>query len=139
KEMDAVYGKDQQAFEEMFKVHVAKYNNISGSIIHFPSGNKDVYRSAMLAYSPETLQELIEERGVKTIIHLSNKKTVNQALWTKKEKDEFIKLGGNPNNYIHIKDFDYLFSDDDEIHEGQKKIAAIINLIEKSDGNVLIH
>lgn len=138
-EMDAVYGKDQEQFEGLFKRHVAQYNNISGSKIHFPSGSKDVYRSAMLAFSPETLKELIKERGVKTIIHLSNKKTVNQKLWTQIEKEHFTSLGGKIDNYVHILDFDYLFNDEDELFQGQKKVAEIIHLIEQSEGNVLIH
>src|SRR4029079_19344831 len=56
-EMDKVYNKEPVVFEALFKEHVAKYNNISGSIINFPSGPKHVYRSAMLAYSPDTLKE----------------------------------------------------------------------------------
>lgn len=139
KSMDDAYGSKPELFEELFKKHVADYNNISGSVIHFPSGNKDVYRSAMLAYSPETLKELVQERGVKTIFHLSNKKTVNQALWTQKEINEFIRLGGKPENYIHIKDFDYLFTDNDELFNGQQKVAEIIKRIENSEGNVVIH
>jgi hypothetical protein len=137
--MDAVYGKEPLVFEELFKQHVADYNNISGSIIHFPSGNKHVYRSAMLAYSPETLKELMQERGVTTIFHLSNKKTVNQKAWTDKEKEYFFSQGGKPENYIHILDFDYVFNDEDELFGGQKKVAEIIRQIEKSEGNVLIH
>lgn len=137
--MDAVYGKQPEVFEDLFKKHVAEYNNISGSVIHFPSGDKHVYRSAMLAFSPDTLQELVTERNVKTIIHLSNKKTVNQALWTHKEKAIFIQLGGKLQNYIHIKDFDYIFNDDDELTSGKEKVAEIIHLIEKCEGNVLIH
>lgn len=137
--MDETYGKQPERFEELFKQHVAKYNNISGSIIHFPSGKKDVYRSAMLAYSPETLKELIQERGVKSIFHLSNKPTVDQKAWTEKEKQEFIKLGGKPANYFHIKDFDYVFNDDDELINGQNKVTEIINQIEQCEGNVLIH
>lgn len=137
--MDDAYVEDHDLFESLFKAHVAKFNNISGSIIHFPTGDKHVYRSAMLAYSPDTIKELVEERGVKTIIHLSNKDTVNQAEWTRKEQHHFFKLGGQPENYIHILDFDYVFNDEDELHEGQFKVAEIINLIEKSEGNVLIH
>jgi hypothetical protein len=137
--MDKVYGKDPEAFEELFKQHVAEYNNLSGSIIHFPSGTKHVYRSAMLAYSPETLKELMKERAVTTVFHLSNKKTVNQKAWTNKEKEHFFSLGGKPENYIHILDFDYIFNDEDELIGGQKKVAEIIQQIEKSEGNVLIH
>ena len=137
--MDAVYGKDQKRFEELFKEHVANYNNISGSIIHFPNGDKHVYRSAMLAYSPETIKELMEERGVKTIIHLSNKKTVDQKAWTAQEKEIFFKLGGKQKNYIHILDFDYIFNDNDELAGGQKKVAEIIRKIEQAEGNVVIH
>lgn len=137
--MDDAYGKNLALFEELFKEHVAKYNNISGSKIKFPSGQKEVYRSAMLAYSPDTLKELVQERNVRTIIHLSNKPTVDQQAWTQREKLIFQELGGKLENYIHVLDFDYIFNDDDELQGGQKKVVDIIHLIEKSEGNVLIH
>src|SRR5579871_4699724 len=38
--MDKVYKKNPAAFEALLKEHVARYNNISGSVIHFPSGDK---------------------------------------------------------------------------------------------------
>jgi hypothetical protein len=137
--MDQYYGKQPEVFEALFKKHVADFNNISGSVIYFPSGKKDIYRSAMLAYSPDTLKELMEERGVKTVFHLSNKKTVDQQAWTQKEKEYFLSLGGKLENYVHIKDFDYLFNDEDELYSGQQKVAEIIEQIEKSEGNVVIH
>lgn len=137
--MDDSYGKQPELFEQQFREHVAEYNNISGSIIHFSSGPKHVYRSAMLAFSPETIRELMEERGVKTIIHLSNKKTVDQKTWTQKEKEHFFKFGGSPKNYLHVLDFDYVFNDEDELSGGQQKVAEIVERIEKSEGNVVIH
>jgi len=137
--VENAYYNDPKLFEELFKLQVAEYNNISGSVIHFPSGPKHVYRSAMLAYSPDTIAELMQERDVKAIFHLSNKKTVDQKAWTSAEKEIFESLGGRLENYIHVLDFDYAFKTAEDVKNGQRKVAEIIFQIGNTEGNIAIH
>jgi len=139
--MDDAFVNDRKLFEELFAEHVQKFNNISGSVIHFPKGEKHVYRSAMLAYSPDTIKELMKERGVSSIFHLSNTDIVDQVAWTEKEKSLFREFGGVDENYHHIMGFSYknAFEDSEELLKVRKKVADIIHLIEGKPGNVLIH
>jgi phosphotransferase system IIB component len=131
--------KEDPLFEQLFKLHVAKFNNISGSIIRFKSASKEVYRSAILSENIALLSELIKERNVKTIIVLTSSKLFDTSSWIDKERTIFAALGGE--HFIHILDFDSHFDmkDRKEVERNNSIITSIIKLIANSSGNVLIH
>ena len=131
--------QEDPLFEQLFKLHVAKFDNISGSIIRFKNGPKEVYRSAILSENIALLSELVKERNVKTIIVLTSSKLFDTTSWIDKERTIFAALGGE--HFIHILDFDSHFDMQDrkEVERNNAIIASIIRLIANSNGNVLIH
>jgi len=131
--------KDDALFEQLFKLHVAKFNNISGSVIKFNRAPKDVYRSAILSENIALLSELVKTRNVTSIVVLTNSKIFDITPWIAKERLIFAILGGI--NFIHILDLDSNLNMDNKL-EVQKMyitVASIINMIANTDGNVLIH
>lgn len=126
-------------FEQLFKLHVARFNNISGSIIKFKNGHKEIYRSAILSENIALLSELVKERNVKTIVVLTSSKLFDIAPWLDKERKIFAALGGE--HFLQILDFDSHFdvNDKKEVEKNNKIIASIIKLIANANGNVLIH
>lgn len=126
-------------FEQLFKLHVAKFNNISGSIIKFKNGPKEVYRSAILSENIALLSELVKERNVKTIVVLTSSKLFDTTPWLDKERKIFAALGGE--HFLQILDFDSHFdiNDSKEVEKNNRIITSIIKLIANTDGNVLIH
>jgi len=139
KEIGEAFHKDRVLFEQLFKLHIAKYSNTSGSIINFKNSTKEVYRSAILSENLALLSELVKKRGVKAIVVLTNSKIFNIIPLINKERDFFTVLGGRQFN--HILDFhcDFDFNNKDEVELAEGKVVAIINLIANADGNVLIH
>jgi hypothetical protein len=139
KEIGEAFHKDKALFEQLFKLHIAKYSNISGSIINFKNSSKEVYRSAILSENLALLSELVKKRGVTSIVVLTNSKIFNIIPLINKERDFFTVLGGKQFN--HILDFhcDFDFNNKDEVTLAEGKVTKIINLIANTDGNVLIH
>lgn len=131
--------KNDPLFEQLFKLSIARSNNISGSIIKFKKGNKQVYRSAILSENLALLSELVRERGVKTILVLTNSRILDIVPLIEKERSAFSILGGTL--FIHILDFDSHIdiNNIEEVQYTYARIASIIKLIDNSDGNVLIH
>jgi hypothetical protein len=131
--------KEDPLFEQLFKLHVAKFNNISGSVVKFKNGQKEVYRSAILSENIDLLSELVKERNVKTIIVLTTSKIFDITPWLDKERSIFAALGGT--QFLHILDFDSHFNiqDKSEVSQVNTTIASIIKLIANANGNVLIH
>ena len=103
KELGETFHTDKSLFEQLFKLHVAKFNNISGSVIRFNQAPKDVYRSAILSENIALLSELVKTRNVKSIVVLTNSKIFDITPWIAKERLIFAILGGI--NFIHILDF----------------------------------
>lgn len=126
-------------FEQLYKLHVAKFNNISGSIVRFKNGPKEVYRSAILTENIALLSELVKDRNVKTILVLTNSKLFDTTPWLDKERKIFATLGGE--HFLQILDFDSHFDmkDKKEVEKNNKIIASITKLIANANGNVLIH
>lgn len=131
--------KEDPLFEQLFKLHVAKFNNISGSIIRFKNGQKEVYRSAILSENIALLSELVKKRNVKTIVVLTSSKIFDITPWLDKERSIFAALGGT--QFLHILDFDSHFNiqNASEVLQVNATIASIVKLIANADGNVLIH
>jgi hypothetical protein len=139
KELGETFHTDKSLFEQLFKLHVAKFNNISGSVIRFNKAPKDVYRSAILSENIALLSELVKTRNVKSIVVLTNSKIFNIAPWIDKEKAVFAVLGGT--QFIHILDFDcdFDFKNSIEVQVARNKVRSIIQIIANVNGNVLIH
>lgn len=131
--------EDDVLFEQLFKLHVAKFNNISGSIIKFKKASKHVYRSAILAENIALLSELVKTRNVKSIVVLTNSKIFDIKPWIEKERLIFATLGGI--NFIHILDLDSHLNINNklEVQNTYITITSIIKIIANTDGNVLIH
>ena len=131
--------KEDPLFEQLFKLHVAKFNNISGSIVKFKNGQKEVYRSAILSENIALLSELVKKRNVKTIVVLTSSKIFDITPWLDKERSIFAALGGT--QFLHILDFDSHFNiqNESEVRRVNATIASIVKLIAGADGNVLIH
>tara|TARA_B110000503_G_C7169209_1_gene423454 strand:- start:277 stop:1044 length:768 start_codon:yes stop_codon:yes gene_type:complete len=131
--------KEDPLFEQLFKIHVAKFNNITGSIIKFKNGQKEVYRSAILSENIALLSELVKERNIKTIVVLTTSKIFNINPWIDKERSIFSALGGT--QFLHILDFDSHFNiqNESEVHLVNAMIVSIVKLITNADSNVLIH
>lgn len=125
--------KNDPLFEQLFKLHVAKFNNISGSIVKFKNTKKEVYRSAILSENIALLSELVKKRNVKTIVVLTSSNIFNITPWLDKERSIFAALGGA--QFLHILDFD----SNSEVSQNNTTIASIIKLIANANGNVLIH
>ena len=104
KEIGEAFHKDKALFEQLFKLHIAKYSNTSGSIVKFKNSSKEVYRSAILSENLALLSELVKKRNVQSIVVLTNSKIFNIAPLINKEREFFIVLGGKQFN--HILDFD---------------------------------
>jgi hypothetical protein len=139
KEIGEAFHKDKVLFEQLFKLHVAKYSNISGSIVNFKNLPKEVYRSAILSENIALLSELVKQRDVKSIIVLTNSKIFNIAPLINKEREFFIVLGGKQFNHILDFDCDFDHNNKSEVQKAQVKVASIIKLIATSEGNILIH
>lgn len=123
---------------ECLKNHISKYHNVAGSLFTFPDGSKkEIYRSAYLFNSPRALQELVQERGVTTLINFHNTNRFDQTPWIEIEKNLFLTFGGI--NYIYIPDFNYKFNNEAEKQAVFDKITFILNLIQQAPGNVLFH
>lgn len=139
KELGEAFHQDKSLFEQIFKLHVAKFNNISGSVVRFNKAPKDIYRSAILSESIALLSELVKNRKVKSIVVLTNSKIFNIAPWIDKERSAFATLGGS--QFIHILDFDcdFDFKNVVEVDLARNKVASIIKMIANANGNVLIH
>lgn len=139
KEIGEAFHKDKFLFEQLFKLHVAKFSNISGSVIKFKKSQKDIYRSAILSENIALLSELVKTRGVKSIVVLTNSKIFDIVPWIDKERAAFSALGGA--KFIHILDFDcdFDFTNKVEVRRARTKVASIIKLIASTEGNVLIH
>lgn len=139
KEIGEAFHTDKILFEKLFKLHVAKYSNISGSIINFKEKPKKIYRSAILSENLALLSELVKERNVKTIVFLTSSKLFDTTSWLDKERKIFATLGGE--HFLQILDFDSHFdiNDEKEVDKNNKKITSIIKLIANANGNVLIH
>ncbi len=131
--------KENPLFEQLFKLHVAKFNNISGSIIRFKNGQKEVYRSAILSENIALLSELVEKRNVKTIVILTTSKIFDITPWLDKERSIFAALGGT--QFLHILDFEsnVNIQNASEVYQANATIASIVKLIANANGNVLIH
>jgi len=131
--------KDDPLFEQLFKLHVAKFNNISGSLVKFKNTKKEVYRSAILSENIALLSELVKKRNVKTIVVLTSSKIFDITPWLDKERSIFAALGGA--QFLHILDFDGNFDiqNDSKVRQVNTTIASIIKLIANANGNVLIH
>ena len=139
KEIGQAFHNDKVLFEQLFKLHVAKYSNISGSIVNFKDSPKKIYRSAILSENLALLSELVKERNIKSIVVLTNSKIFDIAPMIKKERDFFSVLGGKQFNHVLNFHCDFDFNDKKEVKKAQGKVASIIKLIENSDGDVLIH
>lgn len=138
KEFEAV-DKNDPMFEQLFKLHVAKFSNIDGSVVRFKSSQKDIYRSAILSENIALLSELVKERRVQSLVVITNSNIFDIVPWLNKERSVFSALGGS--QFIHILDFDDRShsQDNSEIQYMQHKIASIIRLVANAKGNVLIH
>ncbi len=139
KEIGEAFHKDKVLFEQLFKLHIAKYSNTSGSIVNFTNSPKEVYRSAILSENIALLSELVKKRDVKSIVVLTNSKIFNIAPLINKEREFFIVLGGKQFNHILDFDCDFDFHNHNEVQKAQVKVAAIIKLIANTESNVLIH
>lgn len=139
KEIGEAFHKDKVLFEQLFKLHVAKYSNISGSIINFKDSPKKIYRSAILSENIALLSELVKKKDVKSIVVLTNSKIFDITPLIKKEREFFSVLGGKQFNHILNFDCDFDFQDSNEVQKAQAKVTSIIKLIANTEGNVLIH
>ena len=139
KEIGEAFHKDKVLFEQLFKLHIAKYSNTSGSIVNFKNSPKEVYRSAILSENLALLSELVKERNVKSIVVLTNSKIFNIAPLINKEREFFMVLGGKQFNHILDFDCDFDHNNSNEVQKAQVKVAAIIKLIAASQDNILIH
>lgn len=139
KEIGEAFHTDKVLFEKLFKLHVAKYSNISGSIINFKEEPKKIYRSAILSENLALLSELVKERNVKSIVVLTNSKIFDINPMINKEREFFSVLGGKQFNHILNFNCDFDFNDDQQVKEARSKVASIIKLIQNSEGDVLIH
>tara|TARA_B110000503_G_C7169209_1_gene423458 strand:- start:4633 stop:5361 length:729 start_codon:yes stop_codon:yes gene_type:complete len=139
KEIGEAFHKDKVLFEKLFKIHVAKYSNISGSIVNFKDSPKKIYRSAILSENLALLSILVKEKNVKSIVVLTNSKIFDIAPMINKEREFFSVLGGKQFNHVLNFHCDFDFNDKKEVKEVQGKIVSIIKLIQNSEGNVLIH
>jgi hypothetical protein len=139
KEIGEAFHNDKVLFEQLFKLHVSKYSNISGSIVNFKDSPKRIYRSAILSENLALLSELVKERNIKSIVVLTNSKIFDIAPMIKKEREFFSVLGGKQFNHVLNFHCDFDFKDKKKVKEYQDKVVSIIKLIENSDGDVLIH
>ncbi|MFK7974345.1 MAG: hypothetical protein AB8B66_05745 [Rickettsiaceae bacterium] len=121
----------------------ALHNNVDGSRFDFPNGPKDVYRSAVLHSSIPCLKELVQNRGVRHIVHfeipfLGDNKFKGE-LWQDTEKRYFEQLAENLGDitYTNITEYDYKNESPGTI---VKRVAEIIRKIQAlDDGAILIH
>jgi len=139
KEIGEAFHKDKVLFEQLFKLHVAKYSNISGSIVNFKDSPKKIYRSAILSENLALLSELVKKKDVKSIVVLTNSKIFDITPLINKEQEFFSVLGGKQFNHILNFDCDFDFKDSNEVQKAQIKVTSIIKLIANTEGNVLIH
>lgn len=139
KEIGEAFHNDKVLFEQLFKLHVAKYSNISGSIINFKEKPKKIYRSAILSENLSLLSELVKKRNVKSIVVLTNSKIFDIMPMINKEREFFSVLGGRQFNHVLDFNCDFDFGNKNEVEEARGKVRSIIKLIENSEGDVLIH
>lgn len=139
KEIGEAFHNDKVLFEQLFKLHVAKYSNISGSIINFKEKPKKIYRSAILSENLALLSRLVKERNVKSIVVLTNSKIFDIMPMINKEREFFSVLGGRQFNHVLDFNCDFDFGNKNEVEETRGKVRSIIKLIENSEGDVLIH
>ena len=139
KEIGEAFHADKVLFENLFKLHVAKYSNISGSIINFKEKPKKIYRSAILSENLALLSELVKERNVESIVILTNSKIFNIDPMINKEREFFSVLGGKQFNHVLNFHCDFDFKDKEQVQEARNKVASIVKLIQNSEGDVLIH
>ncbi|MFM7578954.1 MAG: tyrosine-protein phosphatase [Microcystaceae cyanobacterium] len=130
---------DFSLFQQALANNAAQYNNLGGSLVQFPQGQKQVFRGSILSNSPDCLQQLVKEKGVKTIVNLYSGNLINEDQLANQERDFFQKLGGD--NYLHILNF----SDSPDPNKNQTlatikdRIAQIIQAIAASPGNIYVH
>ena len=139
KEIGEAFHKDKVLFEQLFKLHIAKYSNTSGSIVNFKNSPKEVYRSAILSENLALLSELVKKRDIKSIVVLTNSKIFNITPLINKEREFFTVLGGKQFNHILDFNCDFDFNNSVEVQLAQEKVVNIIKLIANTEGNVLIH
>ena len=130
---------DFSLFQQALADDAAQYNNLGGSIVHFPQGQKQVFRGSILSNSPDCLKQLVQEQGVKTIVNLYSGNLINEDQLATQERDLIKKWGGE--NYLHILNF----SDSPDPNQKQTletikdRITQIIQAIAASPGNIYVH
>lgn len=138
KEFESI-SKTDPIFEQLFKLHVAKFSNIEGSVVKFKNFRKNIYRSAILSENIALLSELVKKRGVQSLVVITNSNIFDIMPWLDKERSIFSVLGGS--QFIHILDFEDLSGsqDNSKLQSMQDRVASIIRLIANAKGNVLVH
>jgi hypothetical protein len=135
--LDELRKKDQNAFDTKIMNFVLRYNNMGGTIVKFPSGNKTVYRASFLSGNETCISNLVNKGNVKTIVNLYGGKLATQNELAIKEKTLFQQHGGQL--YINILNYNHEIGENNDKQAIFKKVKSIIKQIEKSEGNVLIH
>jgi hypothetical protein len=150
-----LYKSDFPQFQKRLADAVMENNNIGGSTIHFRSGDKNVYRSSILARSLPCLAQLVEEKEVGTIVNLYTGDLIDEDELALEEQNEFARMGGKA--YLHALNlsdqptapltatFSGESSEPPDPDRGrsiasiQARIAKIVQAIAVADGHVLIH
>lgn len=136
-ELSKIEDTDPKLFDEMVKKKVLSDNNTSAASFQFSSENKKVvYRSSFLSGVPACLDELVKERGVQTIVNLYSGTLNSHNELAQQERLAFQSFGGHV--YTNVLNYEDNFKKLSK-QEIFKKLKEIINLIETSPGNVLIH
>ena len=137
----AFSNKDKERTKLIFEILNARSNNVGVARVNFPSGSKNVYRSAILMTSIPCLYDLIKKCGIKHIIDISSPLSYNTKPWIDKEKQYFYHLVTTPENsqYIQIDDLNYKYTNNIGKKSAFKKVAEIVRQIESLEGSVLIH
>ncbi len=152
-ELRVLYKKNFPEFQKRLADAVMENNNIGGSTIHFQSGDKNIFRSSILARNLPCLAQLVKEKGVGTIVNLYTGDLIKEDELALEEQNEFARMGGK--TYIHALNFSdqttapltTLLSGESSKQpdsqrstaEMQTRIATLVKMIAVADGNVLIH
>lgn len=138
-QIQELYKTDFTQFQQLLTEVISKNNNIGGSIVHFPSGDKQVFRGSILAKNLPCLEQLIKEQGVKTVINLFTGNLIPEWELATEEVKAFDHMGGE--SYIHILRFSDQPKPEDNytMADVKERLIQIVRLIAVASGNVMIH
>lgn len=138
-QIQKLYKTDFTQFQQLLTEVVSTNNNIGGSIVHFPNGDKQVFRGSILAKNLPCLEQLTKEKGVKTIVNLFTGALIPEWELSTEEEKAFDHMGGE--SYIHILRFSDQPKPEDNytMADVKARLTQIVWLIAAAPGNVMIH